>query len=40
MSLYAKERPEYLKESLDSMLAQTVPPAENIIDKDGPLTEG
>lgn len=26
MSLYAKERPEYLKESIDSMLAQTVPP--------------
>ena len=40
MSLYAKERPEYLKESLDSMLAQTVPPAEIVMVEDGPLTDG
>lgn len=39
MSLYAKECPEYLKESLDSMLAQTVPPTEIVMVKDGPLTD-
>lgn len=39
MSLYAKERPEYLKESIDSMLAQTVPPTEIVMVKDGPLTD-
>lgn len=33
MSLYAKERPEYLKESIDSMLAQTVPPTEIVMSK-------
>ena len=38
MSLYAKERAEYLREALNSMLAQTVPPAEVVIVKDGPLT--
>lgn len=38
MSLYAKERAEYLREALDSMLAQTVPPAEVVVVKDGPLT--
>lgn len=38
MSLYAKERPEWLRESLDSVLAQTVPPAEIVIVKDGSLT--
>lgn len=39
MSLYAKERAEYLCEALDSMLAQTVPPAEIVVVKDGPLTD-
>ena len=39
MSLYAKERAEYLREALDSMLAQTVPPAEVVVVKDGPLTD-
>ena len=38
MSLYAKERPERLCESLDSVLAQTVPPAEVVVVKDGSLT--
>lgn len=38
MSIYAKERPEYLREALDSMLAQTVAPAEVVVVKDGPLT--
>ena len=39
MSLYAKERAEYLREALDSMLDQTVPPAEVVVVKDGPLTD-
>lgn len=38
ISLYAKESPEYLKEALDSMLAQTVEPAQIVIVKDGELT--
>jgi glycosyltransferase involved in cell wall biosynthesis len=39
MSLYYKEKPEYLKLSIDSMLNQTVLPDEIVIVKDGPLTE-
>lgn len=39
MSVYAKEKPEYLRESLDSILDQTVMPTEIVIVKDGPLTE-
>ena len=39
MSLYAKERPEYLAPAIDSMLAQTVLPDQIVIVKDGPLTE-
>ncbi|MGG0280592.1 glycosyltransferase [Bacillus pacificus] len=39
MSLYIKERPEYLKQSINSMLNQTVKPDEIVIVKDGPLTE-
>ena len=39
MSVYAKEKPEYLGESLDSLLCQTVRPTEIVIVKDGPLTE-
>ncbi len=38
-TLYAKEKPEYLKQCLDSMLCQTVPPSEYVIVKDGPLTK-
>lgn len=37
-TLYAKEKPEYLRQCLDSMLNQTVPPSEYVIVKDGPLT--
>lgn len=40
MSLYAKEKPEYLRECLNSLLIQTVLPDEIVIVKDGPLTEG
>lgn len=39
MSLYIKEKPEFLKECLDSLLAQTVLPNEIVIVKDGPLTD-
>jgi glycosyltransferase involved in cell wall biosynthesis len=38
MSLYIKEKPEYLKQSIDSMLNQTIFPDEILIVKDGPLT--
>lgn len=39
MSLYIKEKPDYLKQSIDSMLQQTIMPDEIIIVKDGPLTD-
>ncbi|MFX3661702.1 MAG: glycosyltransferase [Ectobacillus sp.] len=39
MSLYIKEKPEYLKQSIDSMLNQTLRPDEIVIVKDGPLTD-
>lgn len=38
MSLYKKEKPEYLRLALDSMLNQTVAPDEITIVKDGLLT--
>lgn len=38
MSLYIKERPSCLKQSLDSLLFQTLQPDEIILVKDGPLT--
>lgn len=39
MSLYIKEKPEYLRLAIDSMLAQTVAPDEIVIVEDGPLTD-
>ena len=39
MSVYYKDNPEYLCESIESMLAQTVFPDEIIVVKDGPLTD-
>lgn len=38
MSVYYKEKPEWLLESIDSILAQTILPDEFFIVKDGPLT--
>lgn len=39
MSLYIKEDPAFLRQAIDSMLAQTVRPDEIVIVEDGPLTE-
>lgn len=39
MSLYAKEKPEYLRLAIDSILKQTVVPDEIVIVEDGPLTD-
>ena len=39
MSVYCKEKEEHLRQSIDSMLGQTVPPEQFVIVKDGPLTE-
>lgn len=39
MSLYCKEKPEYLRQAVDSMRGQTVKPDEIVIVEDGPLTE-
>lgn len=39
MSVYAKERPEWLREAVHSMLNQTVPPSEFVLVEDGPLTD-
>lgn len=39
MSLYNKEKPEYLRLAVDSVLRQTVIPDEIVIVKDGPLTD-
>ncbi|MFI8687629.1 glycosyltransferase [Rossellomorea sp. NPDC077527] len=38
LSVYNKEKPEYLLESLNSVLNQTIVPNEILIVKDGPLT--
>lgn len=39
MSLYIKEDTAFLRQAVDSMLAQTVKPDEIVIVQDGPLTE-
>ena len=38
MSVYSKENPQYLSDSLDSMFTQTLKPQEIILVCDGPLT--
>lgn len=38
MSLYAKEHTDYLRQSLESVFNQTLPPDEVILVEDGPLT--
>ena len=39
MSVYHKERPEFLRLSVESMFAQTVPTDDFVLMCDGPLTE-
>lgn len=39
MSLYIKEKPEYFRACMDSILSQTILPNEIVIVKDGPITE-
>lgn len=39
ISVYSKEQPAYLQQSLDSIFAQTMPPDEVVLVEDGPLTE-
>jgi len=39
MSLYVKEKPEYLTAAIDSILSQTVFPDEIVVVKDGPLSQ-
>lgn len=38
MSVYHKEKPEYLIDAIESMLNQTIPPEQFVIVEDGPLT--
>lgn len=39
MSIYIKEKPEYVRSCFQSLLAQTIPASEWVIVEDGPLTE-
>ena len=39
MSVYDKEEPRYLKESLESIFCQTLQPTELILVEDGPLSK-
>lgn len=39
MSLYYKERPEFLRQSLDSVFNQSLLPTEVVLVEDGPLTK-
>lgn len=39
MSLYIREKPEFLRMAFDSMLNQTVKPDEIVLVEDGPLTD-
>lgn len=39
MSVFHKEKPSFLRDALNSLVDQTVPPKEIVLVKDGPLTE-
>lgn len=39
MSVYMKEKPEYLSQALDSVIHQTLQPDEIVVIEDGPLTD-
>lgn len=38
ISIYKNEKPEWFREALDSVFAQTVQPDEIVLVEDGPLT--
>lgn len=38
MSVYARENPDFLRASLDSVFQQSLPPTQVVLVKDGPLT--
>lgn len=38
MSIYSRDRPEYLDVAIESIISQTRPPDEIVVVKDGPLT--
>lgn len=40
MSVYKKEKPEYLQEAMESVFNQSLVPDEVVLMEDGPLTEG
>ena len=40
ISVYAKELPENLRQSLESIFHQELPPDEVVLVEDGPLTAG
>ena len=39
MSVYIKEKPEYIQAALESIMTQTYPVDEVVLIEDGPLTE-
>ncbi len=39
LSVYQKEKPEFFRQSLDSILSQTCPPSQIVLVEDGPLTK-
>lgn len=39
ISVYNKEKPNYLRQSLESIFSQTMPPDEIVLVEDGPLTD-
>lgn len=39
ISIYSKEKPQWFREALDSVLGQTIKPAEIVLVEDGPLTK-
>ena len=40
ISVYQREKPQYLEQALESLLEQTLLPTEVVIVEDGPLTDG
>lgn len=40
MSVYSRENPEYLRQSIESILGQTLKPADFVLVCDGPLNDG